>query len=281
MGRCRLPAVEPPRLTHTLYGAFWEVRIVANILSCNLGSYRGHLDAAYEHLPSIGVKHVEIGLPAPDDIPAVLANLASHGLSPATVMASADIGSDAFAEQWAAIADGAVSCGVKVVFTSIHVGDKPREEAYARIRAAGDECAGRGVTMAMETHPDLMTNGSVALATLQAIDHPNVRMNFDTANVLYYNEGTDTVAELTKVAPYVASVHLKDSAGVYHGWNFPTLGQGIVDFPTVFHMLNEVGMFGPFTMELEGIEGQRFNAEEACADVAASVAYLRSTAEFE
>jgi inosose dehydratase len=253
---------------------------VANILSCNLGSYRGHLDAAYEHLPTIGVKHVEFGLPGADDIPALQARLQSHGLSATTVIAGADIGSDAYAEQWEDICTRATALGVKVVFTSVLAGENPLEAVYARLRAAGDVAAKHGVKIAMETHPDLMTNGTVAVETLAAIDHPNVGMNFDTANVLYYNEGTTTVAELEKVASRVVSVHLKDSAGIYKGWNFPALGQGIVDFPRVLEILNGVGFHGPFTMELEGIEGQQFTAEDACAEVAASVAYLRTIAEF-
>ena len=254
---------------------------MADILACNLGSYRGHLDAAYEHLPTIGVKHVEFGLPGADDIPALMAKLASHGLSATTVIASADIASDAYPDQWADICERATQLGVKVVFTSVHAGENPREAVYARLRAAGDVAAKHGIKIAMETHPDLMTNGTVAAETLQAVDHPNIGMNFDCANILYYNEGTTTVAELERIASRVVSVHLKDSAGFYKTWNFPTLGQGIVDFPRVFEILNGVGFHGPFTMELEGIEGQRFNAEEACADVAASVEYLRSIAEFE
>lgn len=254
---------------------------MGNILSCNLASYRGHLQAAYEHLPTIGVKYVEFGLPTADEIPRLAATLRSHGLSPMSVIASADISSDTYPDQWMSICERARTLGAQVVFTSVHAGDNPRHAVFARLRAAGDVAAKYGLKIAMETHPDLMTNGTVAAETLNAIDHPNVGMNFDCANIMYYNEGTTTVTELEKVASRVFSVHLKDSAGLYRTWNFPTLGQGIVDFPRVFEILNGVGFYGPFTLELEGIEGQRLNAEEACADVAASVAYLRSIAEFE
>ncbi len=254
---------------------------MANVLSCNLVSYRGHLQTAYRHLPEIGVRYVEIGAPAPDDAEGVLAELANHGLAPATIMASGDITSDGIAEQFAAFCDVAVRMNVKVMFTSVHAGDVPVQTVYDRMRRVGDQAARRGVLVAMETHPDLMQNGDVALRTLQSIDHPHVRMNFDTGNIMYYNEGTTTTAELAKVAPYVASVHLKDSNGRARAWDFPTLGEGIVDFPEVFRLLNEVGFYGPFTMELEGIEGQQFNEEEAAEDVARSAAYLRSIAELE
>jgi inosose dehydratase len=171
--------------------------------------------------------------------------------------------------------------GVKVIFTSVHAGETPKTAAYDRMRRVGDEAAKHGLLIAMETHPDLMQNGDNALETLTAIDHPHIRMNFDTANIMYYNEGTTTVAELRKTAPYVASVHLKDSNGRPRAWDFPTLGTGIVDFPEIIRSLNGVGFYGPFTMELEGVEGQQFDADDACEDVAASVAYLRSIADFE
>jgi len=254
---------------------------VANLLSCNLGSYRGHYEAGLNHLPTIGVKHVEIGLPSADEVENVLANLAAHGLRPATVMAHAEVKTDEFVDQFVSHCAVASRTGVKVIFTSVHAGETPKADAYARLRKVGDEAAKYGLLIAMETHPDLMQNGDNALETLRAIDHPNIRMNFDTANIMYYNEGTTTVAELEKIAPYVASVHLKDSNGRPHAWDFPTIGTGIVDFPRVIRILNDVGFTGPFTMELEGVEGQQFNADDACEDVAASVAYLRSIAEFE
>jgi L-ribulose-5-phosphate 3-epimerase len=253
---------------------------LANLLSCNLGSYRGHYEAGLSHLPTIGVKHVEIGLPSADDVDRVLADLAAHGLRPATVMANGDPASDAIVDQFAGFCGVAAETPARVIFTSVHAGETPKTDVYARMRQIGDIAAEYGLLIAMETHPDLMQNGDNARETLQAIDHPNIRMNFDCANIMYYNEGTTTVAELEKIAPYVASVHLKDSNGRPRAWDFPTLGTGIVDFPRIIAILNSVGFHGPFTMELEGIEGQHLNAEEASTDVAQSVAYLRGIAEW-
>ncbi|HJN18092.1 MAG TPA: sugar phosphate isomerase/epimerase family protein [Armatimonadota bacterium] len=253
---------------------------MANVLSCNLVSYRGHVEAAYKHLPEIGVKNIEIPIPAMSEVVQVMNRLALVELAPTTLMASAEIGSDEYAGQFAQHCDVAAKMGVEVIFTSVNAGEVPKDDAYRRLHEAGVEAAKRGVTIAMETHPDLMTNGDVAVETLTAVDHPNVRMNFDTANIHYYNEDTTTEAELQKVAHLVAGVHLKDTSGEYKTWNFPTLGTGVVDYPEVFRILNGEGFDGPFTMELEGVEGQKFNAEEACDDVAKSVAYLRTFATF-
>src|SRR4030043_435614 len=99
----------------------------------------------------------------------------------------------------------------------------------------------------------------VCRPTMQAVDHPNVRINYDTANVSFYNRGVTAVGELGKLIDYVATVHLKDSTGKFEEWVFPTLGTGVADFPEVFRMLNARGFAGPCTMELEGTKGVDFD----------------------
>ena len=247
-----------------------------NLLSCNLGSYRRYRDTAYAHLQKIGVRHVEIPAPRPEDAEAVNEVLAYFGLSAATLMVRGDLQNEGVADEFLPGLQAAQKMGVSVVFTSLKAGDLPLDTAYARLRKIGDVAARHGVTVALETHPDLCENGAVALRTVQAVNHPNVRINFDTANVCYYNEGVDVLAELRKIAPFVAGVHLKDTNGGYKTWHFPTLGQGVVNYREVFAIMNGVGMRGPFTMELEGIQGQNLNLREQHASVEQSVAHLRS-----
>jgi len=61
---------------------------------------------------------------------------------------------------------------------------------------------------------------------MRRINHPNVRVNFDTGNITYYNNKADVVAELKKIIDYVATVELKDHNGQDLTWNFPALGHG-------------------------------------------------------
>ena len=246
-----------------------------NLLSCNLGSYRSFRDHALEHLASIGVRHVEVRAPNRDDVAELLDQLGAHGLSATTVMAPCPLDREDLAEQLGAACESAAALGAKVVFVSAKAGDVPLETAYARLRAAGDAAAAHGVKLALETHPDLCDNGDKMVATMDAIDHPNVGVNFDTANIYYYNEGIDGLDELNKAIDKIVAVHLKDTSGGYKTWYFPTLGEGIVDFAGAFAALNAKGFRGPFTMELEGIEGESLNEAETQARVADSVAYLR------
>ena len=156
-----------------------------------------------------------------------------------------------------------------------------RAAFFERLRAIGDAAAGLGVTVALETHPDLATNGAVAAETMAAVDHPHVRVNFDTANVYYYNRDVTAEGELAKVIDHVASVHLKDTTGGYETWDFPVLGTGVVDFPKVLAMLADRRFAGPLTMELEGTEGVKLDESGQLRYVEDSAAYLRSIGAFE
>ncbi len=127
-----------------------------------------------------------------------------------------------------------------------------KEVAYQRLRRAGDVARKHGVIIVLETHRDLGANGDVHLETMRRVNHPNVRVNFDTGNITFYNRGTDAVTELKKIIDYVATVELKDHNGKYMDWNFPVLGKGVVDFPGILKVLEEHHFHGPITMEVEG-----------------------------
>ena len=128
----------------------------------------------------------------------------------------------------------------------------------------------------METHPDLITNGDVARETMAGVNHPNVQVNFDTGNVYYYNEHVTAVGELEKVIDSVAAVHLKETNGEFETWHFPALGEGVVDYPTIFRMLADKGFTGPYTMELEGIRDEELTKADVERRVEKSLEYLRS-----
>jgi sugar phosphate isomerase/epimerase len=244
-------------------------------LSCNLGSYSRFRDAAYEHLPSIGVRHVEIGVPAPDQVAAVQERLAKAGLKASSLMAPCDASQDSGVAEFARAAATAKQMGVKILFVSVKEGEAPRDAVYQRLRAMGDAAAENDVTLAIETHPPVAHNAEAALETIRGVNHPRVRLNFDTGNVYFYNHGVDAVSQLQQIVPYVVAVHLKDTDGGYRSWNFPALGEGVVDYAGVFRVLQENGFSGPCTMELEGVEGEQLTEESAKARVAKSVAHVR------
>lgn len=250
--------------------------MAANLLACRTASYGKYSDSAYAHLPTIGVNHVEINAPTPSEVDQVKARLEAHGLSASSLQCPIEIEEDDADARLTPSLDAAKLLGADTLFVSVQAGDLDREVVYDRLHRVGIIAAKYEITVGMETHPDLVTNAAVAMETMHGIDHPNVRVNYDTANIHYYNRNVDHVDEMEKVIDYIGSMHLKDTDGQYKTWCFPTFGEGVVDFKAVFDRLNSHGFYGPFTMEIEGVEGESLNEEETCQRVAESVAHLRN-----
>ncbi len=249
--------------------------MMPHVVSCRLHSYGKHMDLGWTHLPTLGIRHVEIPIPAADGIEDVRRRLGASHLTVASFQGTFDINHPEVLEALSSQCETCAAFGVSRLFLSVKAGELDRSVAYDRLRAAGDRAARRGVILILETHPDLVTNGDIGAQTMRGVDHPHVRLNFDTANIYYYNQNTDAVTELRKVLPWVEGVHLKETDGGYQKYFFPALGQGVVDFPSVVRLLIERGYSGPFTMELEGTKGVEMTAEQQLAYVAESAAYLR------
>ncbi len=152
-----------------------------------------------------------------------------------------------------------------------------RSRLIERLRAIGDHAEGLGVCIALETHKGPTQNAQEMRKLMDELDHPAVRLNFDTGNIAYYNLGLDAASELEKVVGFVANVHVKDNRGRYEDWYFPAVGDGgSVDFRRIRHILLEAGYQGACTIEIEGISGEQDVGPEGRRErVLRSVEYLR------
>ncbi len=161
--------------------------------------------------------------------------------------------------------------------------DAERALVQEHLRRLGDIAGELGMTLTLETHKGPTQRAAPMLALMDELAHPNVRINFDTGNIAYYNQGLDPAGELERVKHFVGSVHLKDNRGGFEDWYFPPLGEGgSVDFVRVREILDSVGFTGPYTIELEGIGGEPEPGLEARHQrVAQSVAHLRTCGYFE
>jgi sugar phosphate isomerase/epimerase len=250
-----------------------RVGVSQNIISVNVGSYGKHREGAFAHLESIGIRHVEISVPAADQVDAVRQRLANHGLTPTTLLCPCDLTQDA--ESMRPHLEVGKAMGVPIFFISAKAGDLPKPDAYRRLRARAELAGEYGITLSLETHPDLGENATEARATVHVVNHPRLAWNLDTANLYYYNANIDAVEEARKGRGIIASVHLKDTNGAQRCWWFPALGEGVVDFAGVFEVLNDAQFFGPFTFELEGCQGVELDEAGAQAQVARSLQYLK------
>src|SRR5213078_844435 len=132
-----------------------------------------------------------------------------------------------------------------------------------------DLAKAKGVTIAFETGQE---TADLLRMTLDELKCPNVKVNFDPANMLLYDKG-DPLRAVEILGKDIRSVHVKDA-------NRPTtpgqwgeevpLGQGQVNIKAFIQKLKQVGYSGSLCVEREvGDQGGRMR------DVAHGLKYVR------
>ena len=146
-------------------------------------------------------------------------------------------------------------------------------EVAAHIRALLPELSRYGLKLMLETHGHTHASGKVLSEVVRLVDSSLVRVNYDTANVIFYgNENpADDLAACVKDVGYL---HVKDKGGAANVWDFPALGQGWVDFPAVFGVLEREGNDSPVSVEIEFTQAGAKDVAEVDEAMRASAAYL-------
>lgn len=126
-----------------------------------------------------------------------------------------------------------------------------RTTLLANLRELADEAARRGMVVALDTQPGLMQHWRSMLATLSELDRSNLRINFDPANIVLYNENAQVDTSLARVCHLVAHVHLRNCLG-FQRRSYGELGRGTaVDFFRIRELLDVCGFSGPYGILLE------------------------------
>ncbi len=148
-------------------------------------------------------------------------------------------------------------------------GDPDRKPFLDTLGQVSALAAAKGVTVAFETGQE---TADLLRRTLDDLKCPNLKVNFDPANMLLYDKG-DPLRAVEILAADIRGVHVKDAKrpktpGVW-GEEVP-LGQGQVDIRAFVRTLKKVGYSGPLCIEREvGIQ------EERLRDVAHGIRFLR------
>jgi sugar phosphate isomerase/epimerase len=123
--------------------------------------------------------------------------------------------------------------------------------------------AARDVTVAFETGQE---SAKLLRLTLDELACPNLKVNFDPANMLLYDKG-DPIEAVRLLGPEIRSVHMKDANRPTRTGQWGTempLGHGQVNIPRFLHALQSVGYDGPLCIEREwGDREQRLRDIEA------------------
>jgi sugar phosphate isomerase/epimerase len=171
--------------------------------------------------------------------------------------------------------DFAAALGVKSI--ACHIGFVPEDQSdpdyiavRGMVRRICDRAEEHGQTFALETGQE---PADTLLRFLDDAACPNLKINFDPANMILYGSG-DPIEAFEKLAPYVVSVHAKD--GDWPGQpgalgKERPLGQGVVGIPRFVEALKKAGYQGSINVERE-IEDQA----QRLADIGMAVRLLKS-----
>jgi sugar phosphate isomerase/epimerase len=142
---------------------------------------------------------------------------------------------------------------------------KPFLDTLAKV---SDLAKSKGVTVAFETGQE---TADLLRLTLDELKCPNLKVNFDPANMLLYDKG-DPIRAVEILGPDIRSVHVKDAnrPEMPGSWGEEVpLGQGQVNIRKFVETLKKVGYRGPLCIEREvGSQEQRVT------DVAHGIRYL-------
>ena len=127
--------------------------------------------------------------------------------------------------------------------------------------------------LVLETHGKEHGTGTVLAEIVRLVGSERVKVNYDTANVVFYGR-VDPCEDLKTCLDDVAYVHLKDKAGAADVWDFPALGKGWIDFPGFFKQLEEAGNNSPYSIEIEFTAAGPKDLDEVNQAVKDSAEYL-------
>ncbi len=176
-----------------------------------------------------------------------------------------------------AVSDLASKLGIDSV--ACHIGflpHDPQDPLYSEMRQVALElsryCHANGQFFTLETGQE---PAKVLLKFIADVHHPNLKINFDPANMILYGTG-DPIEALGILREHVVSVHCKD--GDWPPMDQPQalgqelpLGEGKVDFPAFISTLKEIGYRGILSIEREGTK----SSEERDRDIRKALQLLQ------
>jgi len=152
-----------------------------------------------------------------------------------------------------------ITAGLGSKYIMMHVGFLDHSDPiyakkfYDRVRHLGD-CAGEaGVTLLMETGQETAEDLQRFVETL---NHPNVLLNFDPANLILYNKD-EPMSAFRRLAPWVRHIHIKDAirTKVPGTWGSEVVwGDGEVNPYAFLNTLADCGFNGALAIEREAGE---------------------------
>jgi inosose dehydratase len=151
-----------------------------------------------------------------------------------------------------------------------------RRALLDRLRQLADAAGELEMTLAFDTLPGLCEDARTMIQTCSELDHPAVKICFDTARYLALNGEVSGEIALLRAAAYLAVVRLTDTVGVAGQEYYPALGGGgCVDFARTLQIVRGVHFAGPCVIDFDPRQRRPAPLEQHQAWLDESVALLR------
>jgi Sugar phosphate isomerases/epimerases len=261
-----------------------------NILSCSSHSYsKFSFDRALKGIAESGLKYVEIAsIPGhsehvrpetmtKNEMKEIGKFIEGFGLKATSISGHSNMASAEGTELFKKRLDLADVLGIPFVNTA--EGSVKSEEDkinfFKHMREAADYAKSRKIIICLETHGGMLGTSEDCQKTLEIIGRDNVKINYDPANLIYF-EGKSPEDDINKAVANIGHFHIKDKLEGKDVWNFPAIGTGYINFEKLFTVLKDAAYQGPLSFELEFIPQGLDTPEEVDEALAYSVKTVRN-----
>ncbi len=247
---------------------------------------RSTLEQALDGISKAGFKYVELAsspgffehiVPRPEeaqkgDVLKLLETCSNYGVEPYCIAGHTRLMKENGVKNFKKVIDYAEIAGIGFITTDTGEvkNESDREVFFNDMKILAQYAGERNITICLEMHGEWLNNGLTGAEVIKKLNNENVKLNYDTGNVMYYG-GVKAEDDIKNAFPYMGFMHLKERTDKPREWNFPALGDGKLDFVRIFELIRDYN--GPISVEVEFDENGR-NLEETNAAVKKSHEFL-------
>lgn len=132
----------------------------------------------------------------------------------------------------------------------------------------------KNIILTLETGGNFIPTGKKLSAILKEFNSPYLAVTYDPANVISSSK-VDPIKDIKYVLPFLSHVHIKEFKN--DDENYPPIGEGIVDFNSLFSLLHRKEYNGKFSFEVDCFH---CNHIEANRKIEKSISYMKNNTVF-
>mgnify|MGYP001033654927 CR=1 FL=1 len=236
------------------------------VISINTLAFEGYdLKTALTETAKIGASHVELGFTrgfteglteanfSEASAKKIIHILSDLGLSSIALSAHIDLTTKDAVDEIKRRVDFGKRLGAKIVNTKVGA-RSGRKQFEKNVESIADYAESMDMIIGLENPvagtDQIIESGKTGADVIKTIGSDFIKLNYDFGNSYIYSKGkVNPVLDYKEALPYACYLHLKDVKKMDDGWEFSQIGEGIIDYDTVFKELVEENELLPLSIE--------------------------------